>query len=576
MTLVRLLTALLTVVVLGAVATHASSRGASVVVFQSADKACRNVGLVSNVLPSMSPRQYLTPASKACSCPNAPSCSTVLQNQSLFGAEALYSGGGKIVFKSALEGVPTFTCIMSRRALDVIYPNLKRPDGVPVVQIVSGATTCQATEGPARTSKKANAIFVAGNTAIKVVGDPVFGLKKSKDGALVQVKKGTVEVAAVNGATTVGATQQVFVKKDATTPGEVGALQADASLKPALCALTPDLRETGVIPAVGGIAGSHPQGVAADNRGNIWFTDDGTTPAIGRLDLHTGHVRETTDGLNPGTVPRWITADAAGNIWFTDDGTTPAIGFVNPATGAITEYSKGLNPGSVPWAIAYNPVDKRLWFTDQSRTRPAIGTIDPATKRITEFSAGLNEGSHPEGIDVAPGGNLWFTDDNDPSPALGTIDRISHAIHEYSKGLRPGSLPRGISAGPGGKLWFADERTRPPHNSTPNAPGDGLIGSIDPATKVITEYSVADNGGNDGSIPEGLAADPKGHVWFTDDGATKAIGMIDPITGAITESTTGLEANSEPVGIALNSTGLWFTDQHPTPRIGRIIVQPSC
>ena len=93
---------------------------------------------------------------------------------------------------------------------------------------------------------------------------------------------------------------------------------------------------------------------------------------------------------------------------------------------------------------------------------------------------------------------------------------------------------------------------------------------------MITEYSVADNGGNEGSIPEGLAADTKGHVWFTDDGATKAIGMIDPVTGAITESTTGLDENSEPVGIALNSTGLWFTDQHPTPRIGRISAQPSC
>ncbi len=571
----RLLTALLIVATLGVTASHTPSRGASTTVLQ-ADKTCRHVGFVSYVLPSRSPRQYLTPASKSCSCPSAPNCGTVLQNQSLFDAEAVYSGGGKIVFKSALANVPTFTCVMSHRALDIIYPSLKRQDGVPVVQIVTGGTTCQVTEGPARAVKKANAIFIVGNTAVSTNGDPVFGLKQTKAGVLVQVKKGTVRVEAASAATTVGETQQVFVKKDANAPGAVGALHADAALKPALCELTPDLRETGVIPAVGGNAGSHPQGVAADNRGNIWFTDDGTTPAIGRLDLRTGEVRETTIGLNPGTVPRWIIADAAGNIWFTDDGTTPAIGVVNPTTGAITEYSTGLNPGSIPWAIAYNRVDKRLWFTDQSSTRPAIGTIDPATKRITEFSAGLNVGSHPEGIDVAPGGNLWFTDDNDPNPALGTIDRNSHAIHEYSKGLRPGGLPRGISAGPGGKLWFADERTSPPHNSTPNAPGDGLIGSIDPATKAITEYSVADNGGNEGSIPEGLAADTKGHVWFTDDGATKAIGMIDPVTGAITESTTGLEANSEPVGIALNSTGLWFTDQHPTPRIGRISAQPSC
>jgi virginiamycin B lyase len=572
----RLLTALLIVATLGATASHAPSRGASIAVLQS-NNACRNVGFVSNVLPSRSPRQYLTPSSKTCSCPNAPSCSTVLQNQSLFGAEALYSGGGKIVFKSALGGVPTFTCIMSRRALDIIYPNVKHRDGVPVVQIVAGATSCQVTDGPARAVKKANAVFIAGNTEITIKGDPVFGLKRTKAGALVQVKKGTVRVAAgVAGATTVGETQQVFVEKNAKAPGDVAVLQNDASLKPALCALTPDLRETGVIPAVGGNAGSHPQGLAADSRGNIWFTDDGATPAIGRLDLGTGEVTETTAGLNAGSVPRWIAADADGNIWFTDDGTTPAIGMVDPTSGVITEYRTGLDPGSIPWAITYDRVSKQLWFTDQAATRPAIGTVDPATKRITEYSAGLNIGSHPEGIDVAPGGQIWFTDDNDPNPAIGTINRVSHVSHEYSKGLRPGSLPRGIAAGPGGKLWFADERTRPPHNSTPNAPGDGLIGSIDPHSKVITEYSVADNGGNEGSIPEGLAADSKGHVWFTDDGATKAIGMIDPVTGAITESATGLDANSEPIGIVLNSTGLWFTDQHPTPRIGRISAQPSC
>ena len=290
---VRLLTALLIVATLGVTASHTPSRGASTAVLQ-AHKSCRHVGFVSNILPSRSPRQYLAPASKSCSCPNAPSCATVLQNQSLFDAETLYSGGGKIVFKSALGNVPTFTCIMSRRALDIIYPGVNRQDGIPVVQIVGGATSCQVTEGAARAVKKANAIFLVGNTAISTNGDPVFGLKKTNDGALVQVKKGTVQVTAAGGGTVVGETQQVFVKKNATAPGEVGAIQADASLRPALCALTPNLRETGVIPAVGGNAGSHPQGVAADNRGNIWFTDDGATPAIGRFDLGTGEVAETT------------------------------------------------------------------------------------------------------------------------------------------------------------------------------------------------------------------------------------------------------------------------------------------
>ena len=544
----------------------------------STSQACRHVGIVFYVYPSRSPRQYLTPSGNTCSCPNVPSCATVSQNQTLFDAETLYSGGGKIIFKSALPNIPTFTCVMSRRALAVIYPKRKRPSGrdLPVVQLLAGATSCQVTEGPARALKKLNAVFIIGNTAVTIKGDPVFGMKRTTHGTLVQVKKGAVNVAvaATTGTTTVGETKQVFVATSAHAPGPVTHLKRDSSLAPALCGLTPNLRETEIKAALGGNNGSHPQGLAADSRGNIWFTDDGTTPAIGRVDLKTGRIKEFTGGLQTGSVPRWIAADATGTIWFTDDGPTPAIGVVDPASGAIKEYSNGLRAGAVPWAITYDPADKQLWFTDQSHARPAIGAIDPATKRISEYSLGLNRGSHPQGIDIAANGNPWFTDDNDPNPAVGTIDPDTDTITEYSKGLRPGSLPRGIAAGPQGALWFADERTSPPHNNKPNAPGDGLLGMIDPKTREITEYSIADNGGNNGSIPEGLAADTKGHVWFTDDGATKAIGMIDPITGAVAESPT--PSDSEPIGIVLNNTGLWFTDQRPTPKIGRIKALPSC
>jgi virginiamycin B lyase len=357
--------------------------------------------------------------------------------------------------------------------------------------------------------------------------------------------------------------------------GAVTQLKADPALQPSLCQLTPDLRETDVQPAVGGNPGSHPQGLAPDPSGNIWFTDDGPTPAIGRFELATGKITEISDGLPPGSAPRWIAPDRQGKIWFTDDGTTPAIGRLDPKTNKITEFTKGLAAGSVPWAIVFNPVDHRLWFTDHSTNNPAIGSLDPKNGTIHEYAKGLNVSSHPEGIEVDKSGDLWFTDDSDHRPALGTADHATHAIHEYSKGLVEGSLPRGIAVGPDGNLWFADERTSPPHNSAPNAPGDGLIGRINRLTKAIDEFSIAQNGGNSDSIPEGLAS-ANGRIWFTDDGATKAIGAVDPATGAMAETTTSLAANSQPVGIVVTKSGLWFTDQLPTPRIGRIKALPSC
>lgn len=567
MTILRSLILVLAVATLVTAAVTSPGNG------RAAGGGCTSVAYVYDVVQGANLSFHLDPASSKCKCPSSRSCTVPARNQLLFANESIFSGDGGITVNSARKNIPWFTCSVTRRGSAVLFPSAKgSKGGVPVLRLLGGASSCRVDAGPWQHERKPNVVFLVGATRITVRRDPVFGLKKTSGGSLVQVRAGALEV----GAKSLHREQQAFVPGAART-GAVTRLKPDPVLQKKLCALTPVLHETGVTETTGGNAGSHPQGLAPDAKGNIWFTDNGTTPAVGRVDLGTGLVSETTAGLGPGDIPRWIAADAHGVIWFTVDGPRPAVARLDPATGVITEFRNGLGATSIPWAIAFDRADGRLWFTDQSRTAPAIGTLDPATGAIKEYRTGLNGGSHPEGIDVDRKGNVWFTDDNDPKPALGTIDRTTHRIHEYSAGLVPGSLPRGISAAPDGKVWFADERTRPPHNSAPNAPGNGLIGNIDPSTKTISEFAIAENGGNKGSIPEGLAPDTKGHVWFTDDGATKAIGTIDVVTGAVTENRTGkLAANSEPIGIVLTPTGLWFTDQKPTPRIGRLTSLPSC
>lgn len=535
---------------------------------------CKEVGSISNAMRGSGSLLQLT---VKCSCPG--SCTLLQTNQSLFATETLVSGKGLIFFNSTSSNVPNFTCQLHSGSKDVLYPNASKPKvkGLIVLKHLLGATSCQVNEGPVRVAHKSNAVFVAGNSQITVKGDPVFGMKTTKTGSLVQVKKGVVGIGVHAGTSvkTVGQGQQVFVAASASNVGDVTALKADPALQKSLCRLTPDLRETDVQQATGGNPGSHPQGLAPDAAGHLWFTDDGATPAVGKYDLATGNVTETSAGLQSGAVPRWIASDAQGAIWFTDDGPTPAIARLDPKTSRITEFSAGLAAGSRPWAIVYNPRDRKLWFTDQSTASPAVGSIDPRTHAIREYRAGLNESSHPEGIEVDKSGDIWFTDDSDHRPAIGTVDLTSHAIRELSKGLVPGSLPRGIAAGPDGNLWFADDRTRPPHNTAKDAPGDGLIGRVDRVSRAIDEFSIADNGGNGNSIPEGLAS-ANGRIWFTDDGTTKAIGVVDPVTGAMAETTTSLAPNSQPVGVVAIKQGLWFTDQLPTPRIGQIKSLPSC
>jgi streptogramin lyase len=536
---------------------------------QAVNAGCQSVGWIAAVHSAApKPSLKLAGAPKGCPCPGG-NCSKVAKNQRLFANETMSSGGGKITFKSVVKGVPNLTCIVSSKSRNVIYPQLAtRPNERAVLRVVGGATSCQVEQGQYKTAK--SAVFIVNDTKLTVhpLIDPVFGIKAVGDGSLIQVKKGTVRV----GSKAVARNQQVV--DDGSSVGAVKPLELDPALKPGLCALTPELRLTDVRTASGARAGGNPIGLAPDRFGFLWFTDD-ATPAIGRYDIATGQITYPHNGgVAADSVPRFIIADTTGMIWFTDAGPTPAIGRIDPRTQTIVEFD--LPAGSVPWNPAYDPVHKLVWFTDHRQPTGAIGALDPRTGQITEYTQGLNFGSHPQGIVVDRRGNVWFTDDNDPRPAIGRLDGTTHVIEEYENGLVDDSLPRGITIDPAGRVWFADERTI--DNSRPNAPGDGLIGMIDtndPKHEIV-EYAVFSNGGNRHSIPEGLQW-YRGFVWFTDDGATKAIGRIDPATGAVTESSKNLVPNSQPIGIVVAKGSLWFTDRlKSAPKIGKLTAKPSC
>ena len=245
-------------------------------------------------------------------------------------------------------------------------------------------------------------------------------------------------------------------------------------------------------------------------------------------------------------------------MWFTDAGSTPAIGRITPS-GTITEFSAGLQPGnaSVPAGIAAGP-DGNMWFTDEAGT-PAIGRITPSGT-ITEFSAGLQPGnaSVPARIAAGPDGNMWFTDEAG-TKAIGRIT-LSGTITEFSAGLQAGnaSFPADIVAGPDGNLWFTDNG------------GTRTIGRITP-TGTITEFSDGLQAGN-ASFLVSIAAGPDGNLWFTDNGGTRTIGRITP-TGTITEFSDGLQAGNASVTFSIvpgPDGNLWFVDHSGTRAIGRI------
>ena len=148
-----------------------------------------------------------------------------------------------------------------------------------------------------------------------------------------------------------------------------------------------------------------------------------------------------------------IAAGPDGNLWFTDQGTTKAIGRITPA-GAITEFSSGLNAGS-------DPLHRRRAGREPVVHRPGR---DPGHRAdharpaaITEFTSGLNAGEPPAGHRRRRG--------REP-----VVHRHGH--HQGHRADHPGrgdqrvlerperrEHPAGIAPGADGNLWFTDPGT---------------------------------------------------------------------------------------------------------------------
>ncbi len=164
----------------------------------------------------------------------------------------------------------------------------------------------------------------------------------------------------------------------------------------------------------------------------------GVAGAAPRVTIAITEYSIATHGGNSGGKPADIAAGPDGSVWFTDQGTTRAIGRITPS-GTITEFTISVPGNTVPLpnGIAAG-ADGNLWFADRG-TIKSIGRITPSGS-ITEFPVTV-AGSSPRGIAAGPDGNVWFTDDA-TVPAIGLVclttgplcsptDVTNHAIHEY-------------------------------------------------------------------------------------------------------------------------------------------------
>ena len=395
--------------------------------------------------------------------------------------------------------------------------------------------------------------------------------------------------------------------------------------------------------------GSAPSWIAPQRDGDLWFGDQGATAALGRI-TPAGVITEYAAGLNAGAIPNAVAAGPDGNVWFTDHGRLAAVGRVAiggplnvgaPSLSGSAAVRQTLSATSGSWAGApslsytyqwqdcdsggcakiagatassYVPVAADFGSTlvvVVSATN-AFGTA-AATSAPSAVVGGpplntaapLISGPTKQGQTVTVSTGAWsgypfpaysyqWEDCNSAGAGCSDISgatssryvpvvtdvaqklvvdvtatnaiasaTVSSAasglvvgtITEYSAGLNACAVPAKSALGADGNIWFTDWGATK------------AIGRVTP-TGAITEYSA---GLNAGASPHGIAAGPDGNLWFTDTGTTKAIGAVNPLTGSITEYSGGLNTGGSPLWIAAGPDGnLWFTDTGTTKAIGRI------
>jgi streptogramin lyase len=317
----------------------------------------------------------------------------------------------------------------------------------------------------------------------------------------------------------------------AIAPGPDGNLWfTDSSLPPAIGRITPSGTITEFTSGLN--AESQPRGITVGPDGNLWFADRGATPAIGRIDPFNPSepITEFSAGLNVGSLPGGppssfppygITAGSDGNVWFTDAGTTKAIGRITPS-GTIEEFSTGLSATSRPVAISQG-ADGNLWFTDNSGQNEIqllkfAGTWATGDKFKLEF-----EGEPTAEITYDSTASTLNTNVKN---ALGALTKVGGATNVNVTGSPPN-----LTVEFKGKLGFVNfpvmtcavvtsGGTCAVESSVDGVPN--AIGQISPSTQNITEFSAGP-----GRRPNGISPGLDGSQWFTDNGSGgPAIGYV--------------------------------------------------
>ena len=198
-----------------------------------------------------------------------------------------------------------------------------------------------------------------------------------------------------------------------------------------------------------------------------------------------GLVSEFSNGLNAAGIPSGIAPGSDGDLWFTNPGTTPEIGRITPS-GQITEFTSGLNAGEHPGrdraGTGRRPVVHRHGADQSDRADHPERTDHRVHQRSERRQPPVRDRARSRRQPVVhrPG-------DDDPCDRADQPERTDHRVHQRSErrqlrvldragsGRQPVVHRRGNNAS-----GRANRGERPTAlQAAPNVTGDGHAGNAE-------------------------------------------------------------------------------------------------
>lgn len=239
-----------------------------------------------------------------------------------------------------------------------------------------------------------------------------------------------------------------------------------------------------------------------------------------------------------GTRPRDPVVDKDNRVWFVGQ-EGDYVGHLDPDSGQFGRFA--LPKGTGPHNILITR-DGEIWFTGNAAAY--IGKLNRDTGAVTKYPITDAEARDPHTLAEAANGDLWFTVQT--GSFVGRLEREGGNIH-LIKIPTAGSRPYGIVIDPSGRIWF-------------NEFGRNAIGSIDPETSALTEYTLPK-----GTRDRRIALNGDGGIWYTDY-ARGMLARLDPKTKEVKEWQTPAGASSLPYALASDDKGrLWLVETGPQP-----------